>query len=111
MFVGVSDMTGESIFEMNIPEYNYGHVTTHPSEEIIVTDGLVTSEYVTGIHYEKLDRNGSPHIELLAKHDNDWNALLGQERDPHCHISPDGRWLSYNRGFKGRSMVHVVEIV
>ncbi|MFW5803488.1 MAG: hypothetical protein ACOCWJ_06175 [Verrucomicrobiota bacterium] len=110
MFVGASNLQGESIWEINMPEYFYGHVSTHATEEAIVSDALVSSDLVTAIHYQDLDRNGCPRIEILARHNTDWQAMGGQHPHPHCHMSPDGRWLSYNRAAKGRTDVYVVEL-
>jgi hypothetical protein len=110
MFLGVSDLRGESVFEMNFPHYHYGHVSTHTQADAIVTDGLVTRDHICAVHYRDLDALGQPRIELLARHATDWEGLAGQLRDPHCHVSPDGRWLSYNRAAGGRSDVYVVRI-
>lgn len=110
MFVGVSDLTGESVWERNLPEYHYGHVSTHTAAEAIVTDGLVSSHHITAIHYEELDGSGCPRIEILGRHDTDWNGMLGQPRDPHCHMSPDGKWLSCNVARAGRSDVHLIQL-
>ncbi len=110
MFVGVSDLTGASIWEMNLPEYFYGHVSPHTQAEAIVTDALVSSDLVCALHYEDCDCHGCPRIEVLARHANDWGAVVGQARDPHCHMSPDGRWLSYNKAAAGRSDVYVVQL-
>lgn len=35
---------------------------------------------------------------------------IGLEPHPHCHVSPDGQWLSYNRAENGRSDVYVVSL-
>lgn len=110
MFVGVSDLDGNSIWELNMPEYFYGHVSTHPTQEAIVTDALVSADLVTALHYEDRDRNGCPRIEILARHSTDWQAMGGQHPHPHCHVSPDGRWLSYNRAANGRTDVYVVHL-
>jgi hypothetical protein len=110
MFVGVSNLAGESIWEMNFPEYFYGHVSTHPLREAIVSDALVSADLVTAIHYQECDRNGIPRMEILARHNTDWQAMGGQYSHPHCHISPDGRWLSYNCAAGGRTDVYVAEL-
>ena len=110
MFLGVSDLGGDSVFEMNLPRYYYGHVSTHPRAEAIITDGLVAPDLVAAIHYEDLDPAGAPRIELLARHDTDWSAAPGQLSHPHCHISPDGKWLSYNTAAAGRADVCLVRV-
>ncbi len=108
MFVGVADRQGRSIWEINFPRYYYGHACTHSTAEAIVSDALVSSDLVTALHYEECDRLGAPRVEILARHDTDWKAMPGQYPHPHCHMSPDGRWLSYNRGESGRCDVYVV---
>lgn len=110
MFVGVSDLDGASLWEINMPEYFYGHVSTHATEEAIVTDALVSSDLVAAIHYEDRAPAGTPRIELLARHNTQWSGLPGQYPHPHCHMSPDGRWLSYNRATNGRTDVCVVDL-
>lgn len=110
MFVGVSDLAGDSLWEINLPEYFYGHVCTHTAAEAIVTDSLVSPDLVTALHYEDRGADGLPRIEILARHATDWQAMAGQLTHPHCHMSPDGRWLSYNRAQHGRSDVYVVKL-
>ena len=111
MFVGASDLNGESVFEINYPAYYYGHVSTDTRGEAIVTDGLVSNDLIVAIHYEQLDRSGAPRIELLARHDSRWRAMAGQYPHPHPHVSPDGRWLAYNRAHEnGRCDVCVTAI-
>lgn len=110
MFVGASALDGRSVFEMNLPDYHYGHVSTHPQQDCIVTDGILSADLVCAIHYRDLDSAGSPRIEVLARHDTAWDGMLGQCRDPHVHISPDGRWLSCNVAAAGRSDIHLIRI-
>lgn len=110
MFVGVSDLEGRSVFEMNLPAYQYGHVSTHTQADAIVSDGLFTPDCICAMHYRELDSRGQPRIELLGRHGTDWSGLPGQLSHPHCHVSPDGRWLSYNRVAGGRSDVYVIAI-
>lgn len=110
MMLGVSDLSGDSVFEMNLPRYHYGHVSTHSQADAIITDGLFSADLVCAVYYEQLDAVGRPRIEVLARHETDWDAVIGQNRDPHCHLSPDGRWLSYNAAARGRSDVFVVRL-
>jgi hypothetical protein len=107
-FAGVADLAGSILWGMVIPNAHYGHACSHPLANVFVTDGLLSADLVTAIHYEELDREGQPRIEILARHATDWKGMQGQYPHPHCHISPDGRWLSYNRAQHGRSDVYVV---
>ncbi len=107
-YIGASDAAGRSVFERWYPEFHYGHMCTHPSEDVMITDGLFTSDLVIKIHYREPDSSGAPRLEVLARHSSDWSK--GQQSHPHCHVSRDGRWLSYNKGEAGRSDVYVVKI-
>ncbi|WP_027483140.1 hypothetical protein [Deinococcus pimensis] len=100
--------TAEVVWERVFPRYHYGHVSSHPTRNAIVTDGLVTADLVTFLDFEHSGPSGAPHVEVLARHATRWDALAGQFPHPHPHVSPDGRWLSYNRGQShGRSDVYL----
>jgi hypothetical protein len=109
-YVGAVDRSGEVLWERWFPAPFYGHVSTHTQADAIVTDGLLTSDLVTAIHYEDRDASGVPRIEVLARHGTQWGAPPGQFSHPHPHMSPDGRWLSYNRSEHGRTDVYVVRV-
>jgi hypothetical protein len=109
-YIGVADMTGRRVWEKHFDVIYYGHVSTHTQAEAIVTDGLITPDMVTAIYYEELDSSGAPRIELLARHGTQWDGIQAQFTHPHCHMSPDGRWLSYNKGERGRSDVYLVRV-
>ncbi|MFW6007435.1 MAG: hypothetical protein ACOCQ5_05535, partial [Halanaerobiales bacterium] len=89
-YIGVADLSGDIIWEQHYPASNYGHVSTHTEAEAIITDGILTSDMVTAIHYENKDNNGYPEIEILARHNTQWDGMVGQYPHPHCHMSPDG---------------------
>jgi hypothetical protein len=107
-YVGVADMTGKIVWEQRYPLFYYGHMSTHTTKEAVITDGLLTPDLVTAIHYEDRDATGLPRVEALARHATVWGAAHGQFPHPHCHMSPDGRWLSYNRAEGWRSDVYVI---
>jgi hypothetical protein len=109
-YIGAANLEGRVVFERHYPEFHYGHTSSHPREDVIITDGLLTPNMVIAIHYNELDSHGAPRHEVLARHDTVWTR--GQQQShPHCHVSPDGRWLSYNRGVDGvRSDVYVVRV-
>jgi hypothetical protein len=86
----------------------YGHVSVHTRADAIITDGLLTPDLITAIYYEERDAFGAPRIEVIARHGTEWGTIQGQYTHPHCHMSPDGRNVSYNRGEKGRTDVYVV---
>jgi hypothetical protein len=95
-FIGVADKNGKVIWEGHFPTFFYGHVSSHTRSNMIITDGLFTKNLITAIHWEKRNSQNIPEIEILAQHDSNWVA--GQNNHPHPHVSPDGKWLSYNRG-------------
>ena len=109
-YIGVSDLEGKTVFERHYPEFHYGHTSSHPCKDVIITDGLVTPNQVIAIDYNDLDSHGAPRHEVLARHDTEWTK--GQQQShPHPHVSRDGRWLSYNRGVGGtRSDVYAVRL-
>ncbi len=107
-YIGAIDRNGEVLWERWFPAPYYGHVSTHTRAEAIVTDGLLTPDLLTAIYYEDRDATGTPRIEVLARHATQWGSPPGQYSHPHCHMSPDGRWLSYNRSENGRCDVYLV---
>ena len=109
-YVGVADVEGNVVWEKAFPLFCYGHMCTHTTERAIVTDGLFTPDLITAIHYEETDPNGVPRLEMLARHTTDWKTVSGQFSHPHCHMSPDGHWLTYNKAEAGRSDVYVVRV-
>ena len=109
-YIGVADKTGKNLWERHFPASHYGHVSTHTMAEAIITDGLLTSDLVLAIFYEELDATGTPRLEIIARHETVWGGLAGQYPHPHCHMSPDGKWLAYNKADFGRTDVYVVQM-
>ena len=114
-YLGVFNTKGDIVWQTRLPNYHYGHVCTHPTRpEVILLDGLYTFDHLTLAHWRDHGPSGIPRVELLAKHATKWGgptAAPGQYPHPHPHISPDGRWMSYNRGHAdGRSDVYLVEL-
>ena len=109
-FIGVADTRGGTLWEMQMPVAYYGHACTHTMREAFVTDGLLSPDLVTAIHYRELDSAGMARVEVLARHNTQWRSMDGQYPHPHSHMSPDGEWLSYNRAESGRSDVYLVRV-
>ena len=109
-YIGVADHAGNVVWEHHFPLFHYGHVSTHTQANAIVVDSVVTPDLVTALFYEDTDSAGVPRMEILARHGSLVNVLPGQQSHPHCHMSPDGRWLSYNRGEEARADVYVVQL-
>lgn len=109
-YLGASDVQGKVLWEEVFAASHYGHVSPHMTREAIIVDSILTEDLITAIYYEELDGAGAPRIELLARHGTQWKGLTGQYAHPHCQMSPDGRWLSYNRCENGHTNVFLVHI-
>lgn len=97
-YFGVADLEGKIVWESWVPQNFYGHMSTHPQWDALISDGIFSDAYVCAVFYKELDSTGAPRLQILAKHSTDWDHKYGQYSHPHCHVSPDGRWLTYNRG-------------
>ena len=97
-YIGVANRNGERLWEYEFDYMHYGHTSSHQSKPVIITGGLVTQDLVSYIHWQDTNPNGVPRIELMGQHHSDWHR--GQMSHPHMHHSPDGQWLSYNRGIQ-----------
>jgi hypothetical protein len=109
-YIGAIDTKARVVWERVFAAPHYGHVSTHTRAPAIITDGLLTPDLVTAIYFRDLDTSGAPRIEVLARHATEWGTLQGQYTHPHPHVSPDGRWLCYNKGEKGRTDVYLVRL-
>lgn len=108
-FIGVAKADGETVWENQYPYMTYGHVSTHRQMNVIIVDNLLAYEYICGIHWEDRNSDNIPRVELLAKHNSTY-AMNDQTRHPHCTMTSDGKWLSYNAKFDARSDVYVVKM-
>lgn len=106
-YIGVAGLDGSVLWEWYHPQFQYGHVCTHMRDEAVIVDGLISPDLVTALYYEASGADGPPHVEILARHGTNWDYSIGQPTHPHCGMSPDGRWLSYNRGHERRTDVYV----
>jgi hypothetical protein len=71
---------------------------------------MVSENLITTLYYEEADAFGALRIEVLGRHDTQWRAMPGQFPHPHCHMSPDGKWLAYNRAQRKHSDVCVIQL-
>ena len=97
------------VWEKTFPYSYYGHVSSHETSNVIILDGLISNDFITGIRWDKIDKSGKPLIELNGNHQSDWKPI-GQHAHPHCQVSPNGKWLSYNRSYDNRSDVYALRI-
>lgn len=108
-YLGVADLQGEVVWEARFPYFHYGHASSHSTEPAFITDGLITPDLITAIYWQDRNTLDLPRIEIMGRHGTYWKQ--GQHFDPHCLMSPDGRWLSYNRGYRdGRSDVYLLQL-
>ena len=108
-YIGVSDLDGQVVWEADFPFFHYGHTGSHSTRPAILLDGLITPDLITAVHWSELDSLGIPRIEIVGRHGTYWHT--GQQFDPHPVMSPDGRFLSYNRGRRdGRSDVYLMQL-
>lgn len=108
-FIGVADLNGKVVWEHTYPVCSYGHASAHTQKNVIIVDNLINYEYLSGIHWDKLNSDGLPQIEILAKHNSTY-APGAQTRHPHAQMTWDGKWISYNSQFHDKSDVYVVKI-
>ncbi len=108
-FIGVGDLNGNVVWEHTYPVCAYGHVSAHTQKNLIIVDNLITYEYLSGIHWDNLNSDGLPMIEILAKHNSTF-APGAQTRHPHTQMTWDGKWMSYNSQFYDKSDVYVVKM-
>jgi hypothetical protein len=108
-YIGVATREGEVFWEGKYPWFHYGHVSSDPRRNRILIDSLITPDLVCALDYSQA-RGGMPPVEVLARHGSQVNALPGQASHPHCHLSPNGRWLSYNAADAKRADVYVVDM-
>jgi len=108
-FIGVADHSGKIVWEHIFPNFFYGHICSSTVKNTIITDGLMFSKLITEIDWSQLDRQGAPVLNVLGAH-NSGNHKLGQHTHPHCLMSPDGKYLSYNKGTQNKSDVYVMTV-
>jgi len=108
-FIGVANQAGRVVWEKIYPYLYYGHTSSHSQKNVIVVDNLIAYEFISGIHWQELDEDGNAMIELLGKHNSTY-APGAQTRHPHCQMSSDGKWISYNSQFDDRSDVYVLKM-
>jgi hypothetical protein len=108
-YIGVANRSGKVIWEHIFPNFSYGHISSHTTKNTIITDGLFFSNMITEIMWERLNSQGIPEIHILGAH-NSGSHTFGQHAHPHCIMSPNGRYLSYNNGTQVRSDVYILRI-
>ncbi|MCC5929398.1 MAG: hypothetical protein JJU28_09155 [Cyclobacteriaceae bacterium] len=106
-YIGVADQGGKVLWEQIFPNFSYGHISSHTTRNTIITDGLFFNNMISEIFWENINSQGIPDIHILGAH-NSGSHTFGQHAHPHCIMSPNGRFLSYNRGTQYRSDVYIL---
>ncbi len=68
-YIGAADVEGRTVFERHYPEFHYGHMCTHPCEDVMITDGLFTPNQVIKIYYTDLDLHGALTQNVIVQSD------------------------------------------
>jgi len=108
-FIGVSDMNGNVVWEATFPRLVYGHTSSHSTKDIMYVDNLITDRHVIAIHWRNINDFGMPLMELAFSHNSQYYNEL-QACHPHCTMSDNAKWMSYNAYRNGRSDVYVAQM-
>ncbi|MBE0652969.1 MAG: hypothetical protein IH594_04180 [Bacteroidales bacterium] len=108
-FIGVADSNGTPVWEATFPRLVYGHTGSHSSRDIMYVDNLITDRQVVAIHWRELNDFGMPLMELAFAHNSYYYNEL-QVCHPHCTMSDDAKWMSYNAYMNGRADVYVAQM-
>ena len=108
-YIGVADTEGSVLWEKIFPNFFYGHICSHTTRNTIITDGLFFEKLITEIDWQKTNDQGIPEIKILGAH-NSGKHTFGQHAHPHCLVSPDGNYVSYNKGSQERSDVFILQL-
>lgn len=106
-YIGVADQSGKIIWEQIFPNFFYGHMCSHTTRNTIITDGLMFGKLITEVDWTNIDSQGVPVLNVLGAHNSGSNTF-GQHTHPHCLMSPDGKFISYNKGSQFKSDVYVL---
>lgn len=109
-YVGVCDLKGAVIWEYIFPEFFYGHVGSHTQKDAIIIDGSLSGDLICILDYPETCCDGTPRIEILARHGSTWNKKLGQASHPHPVMTPDGSKLLFARSLADRSEVCLLDL-
>jgi hypothetical protein len=108
-FIGVAEMNGKIVWEGHFPMMYYGHTGAHTTKDILFIDNLVTDRYVLAFHWRELNRMGIPKVEMVFAHNSIYIDGM-QASHPHCTMSDDGNWMSFNAQRNGRTDVFVAKM-
>jgi hypothetical protein len=110
-FIGVADMNGKVVWESVYPVFAYGHTAAHTTKDILFVDNLLTDRHVTALNWRELDNFGHPKTEVVFAHNSEYfGGPNSQASHPHCTMSDNGKWLSYNSRMNGRTDVYVAQM-
>jgi hypothetical protein len=107
IFIGLADAGGRVIRDFVFPEaHAYGHLNPDPRRPALILDGDLLPGCLSWLYYDR----EQPRLEVICRHDTEWESMPGQYSHPHPQSDPTGHWISYNAAKGGRSDVYVVEV-
>ncbi|HYF51656.1 MAG TPA: hypothetical protein VEJ63_19735 [Planctomycetota bacterium] len=107
-YIGVTRPTSEVIREYSLPAaHHYGHVSAMAGRPAIILDGNVTPDTLFWLYYDA----EQPRLEMIARHNTNWNGMPWQYSHPHPQSDPTGKWISFNSCIeRGRADAFVVAV-
>jgi len=104
-------MTRKVIWEGHYPVFTYGNISSHSTKDVLFVDNLLTDRYVLALYWRELNSFGMPRSEMAFAHNSIYcSGLHSQSCHPHCTMSDDGKWMSFNAYMNGRNDVYVVQM-
>jgi Tol biopolymer transport system component len=76
-----------------------------PKRPALILDGDLLQGCLAWLYHDR----ELPRLEVICRHDTEWESMPGQYSHPHPQSDPTGRWISYNAAKGGRSDVFVVD--
>ena len=106
-YIGVVNKRGETVREYLFDKApHYGHVSAMAGRPAIILDGNLSTDLLLWLYYDQ----EQPRIEVIARHETEWNSIGGQFPHPHPLCDPAGRYISFNAAHRGRSDVYAVTV-
>lgn len=107
IFIGVTRIDGTVVRDYEFPSlHHYGHVGADPRGNALILDGDLLPGCISRLYYD----SEIPRLEVLCRHDTEWESLPGQYSHPHPQYDASGRRICFNAAHGGRSDVYVVSV-
>ncbi|MDW7657060.1 MAG: hypothetical protein SCM11_07790 [Bacillota bacterium] len=107
IYIGLTNKNSLPIRDYQFPHvHSYGHLNPDPVRPALILDGDLMPGCLSWLFYDDV----VPRIELICRHDTQWESMPGQYSHPHPQSDAAGKYICYNKAESGRSDVLVVEI-